>query len=118
METAVPEIPREILRLIPGLEMKTGTRMTVIPEIQMQVRMETAPIRTTVRHRAETAMEVQEIMAMPDSPMEMQMAGIRMAAVITEDRTRRGKLSHLPSRQRKSHPQSDIRTLNFYQENM
>ena len=118
METAVPEIPREILRIIPGMEMNTGTRMPVIPEIQMQVRMETAPIRTTVRHRAETAMEVQEIMAMPDSPMEMQMAGIRMAAVITEDRTRRGKLSHLPSRQRKSHPQSDIRTLNFYQENM
>lgn len=114
MEAAV----REILRIIPGMEMNTGTRMTVIPEIQMQVRMETAPIRTTVRHRAETAMELQEIMAMPDSPMEMQMAEIRMAAVITEDRTRRGKLSHLPSRQRKSHPQSDIRTLNFYQENM
>lgn len=114
METAVPEI----LRIIPGMEMNTGTRMTVIPEIQMQVRMETAPIRATVRYRAETAMEVQEIMAMPDSPMEMQMAGIRMAAVITEGRTRRGKLSHLLSRQRKSHPQSDIRTLNFYQENM
>lgn len=114
MEAAV----REILRIIPGMEMNTGTRMTVIPEIQMQVRMETAPIRTTVRHRAETAMELQEIMAMPDSPMEMQMAEIRMAAVITEGRTRRGKLSHLPSRQRKSHPQSDIRTLNFYQENM